>query len=198
MPAQGRLELALGEGIQTGYLIANGTLRALPPGSRLDLATGLFTWHPVLGYLGTYELTFLRENGTQIPISVTLEPDGGSTGQIEMAIDRPTADAQVSGAFTVEGWALDSGAWQGAGIGAVHVWAQRVDVPVAEPEFLGSAELSGFRPDLKALYGSQFDRTGWALSVWGLAAGTYDVTAYVWRARTHRFEDARSVRIIVR
>jgi hypothetical protein len=198
MPAQGRLELALGEGIQTGYLIANGTLRELPPGSRLDPATGLFTWHPVPGYLGTYELTFLRENGTQVPLTVTLEPDGTAAGHVEMAIDRPTADAQVSGAFAVEGWALDTGAWQGAGIGAVHVWAQRVDLPAVEPEFLGSAELSGSRPDLGALYGSQFDRTGWALSVWGLAAGTYDVTAYVWRSRTQQFEDARSVRVTVR
>jgi hypothetical protein len=198
MPARGRLEVALGEGIQTGYLVANGTLRALPPGSRLDPATGLFTWHPVLGYLGTYELTFLRQNGTQIPIIATLEPDGRSAGQIEMAIDRPTADAQVSGRFTVEGWALDTGAWQGAGIGAVHVWAQRVDVPAAAPDFLGAAALSGVRSDVAATYGMQFERSGWALNASGLAPGTYNVTAYVWRTSTQQFEDARTARITVR
>jgi hypothetical protein len=198
MPAQGRLEVALGAGIRAGYLVANGTLRALPPGSRLDPATGLFTWHPVLGYLGTYELTFVRENGTQVPISVTLEPDGAQTGHIDMAIERPAASATISGPFTVEGWALDTGAWQGAGIGAVHVWAQRVDVPAASPEFLGAAALNGARSDVALNYGKQFERSGWALSVRGLAPGTYDVTAYVWRTSTQQFEDARSVRITVR
>jgi glucose/arabinose dehydrogenase len=197
MPAQGRLEVALGEGIRAGYLVANGTLRALPPGSRLDAAIGLFTWHPMLGYLGTYELTFVRENGTQVPISVTLEPEGIAPGHIDMAIDHPAAGATVHGAFTVEGWALDTGAWQGSGIGAVHVWAQRVDMPAVESQFLGASELNGGRPDVATIYGKQFERAGWALSVPGLAPGTYDLTAYVWRTSTQQFEDARSVRIIV-
>ena len=91
-----------------------------------------------------------------------------------------------------------SKAAKGAGIGAVHVWAQRVDVPFTEPEFLGAGELNGARPDVAMTYGKQFDRTGWALSVPGLAPGTYDITAYVWRTSTQRFEDARSVRITVR
>ena len=133
MPARSRLELGLGDGVRTGYLVANGTLRALPPGSHLDVATGIFTWHPMLGYLGTYQLTFLRENGTQVPVAVTLEADGTSPGQLAMAVDRPAPGSTISGAFTVEGWALDTGAWQGAGTGAVHVWAQRVDVPSAAP-----------------------------------------------------------------
>jgi hypothetical protein len=170
----------------------------LPPGGRLDPASGLFTWHPVLGYLGTYDLTFLRDNGTQVPLTVTLEPDGTAPGHLEITVDRPSATATVSGAFTVEGWALDTGAWQGAGIGAVHVWAQRVDVPAAAPEFLGAATLNGVRPDVAAVYGTQFERAGWALSVAGLAPGAYDVTAYVWRTRTQQFEDARTVRITVR
>jgi hypothetical protein len=198
MPAQGRLEVILGAGIRTGYLVANGTLRALPPGSRLDPATGHFTWHPVLGYLGTYDLTFLRENGTQVPLTVTLEPEGTAPGHLEITVDRPSANAIVSGAFTVEGWALDTGAWQGAGIGAVHVWAQRMDVPAAAPEFLGAAALSGARPDVAAIHGTQFDRAGWALSVPGLEPGTYDVTAYLWRTSTQQFEDARTVRITVK
>jgi hypothetical protein len=198
MPAQGRLEVILGAGIRAGYLVANGTLRALPPGSRLDPDTGHFTWHPVLGYLGTYDLTFLRENGTQVPLTVTLEPDGTAPGHLELAIDRPTAGATLGGPFTVEGWALDTGAWQGSGVGAVHVWAQRVDVPAADSEFLGAAALNGARSDIATIHGTQFDRAGWALSVSALAPGTYDVTAYVWRTRTQQFEDARTVRIAVR
>jgi pimeloyl-ACP methyl ester carboxylesterase len=198
MPAQGRLEVRLGDGLLAGYLVANGTLRALPPGSHLDPATGVFTWHPMLGYLGTYQLTFLRDNDTQVPLTVTLEPDAIAAGHLAMALDRPASDATVSGSFTVEGWALDTGAWQGAGIGAVHVWAQRVDVPAADPAFLGAAILNGARSDVAAIYGTQFDRAGWALSVSGLAPGTYDITAYVWRTRTQQFEDARTLRITVK
>ena len=44
----------------TGFLVANGTLRDLPPGSHLDPATGVFTWTPGPGYIGTYRLTFVR------------------------------------------------------------------------------------------------------------------------------------------
>jgi hypothetical protein len=199
MPAQGRLEVWLGDRpVQTGYLVANGTVRPLPPGSRIDAATGTFSWHPVLGYVGTYELTFLRQDGTQLPLAVTLETSGPTEGHLEMALERPAADAAVSGAFSVEGWALDTGAWQGTGVGAVHVWAQRLDVPAAAPEFLGAATLGGARPDIAATYGESFERAGWALSAAGLAPGTYEVTAYVWRTRTRQFEDARTVGITVR
>ena len=42
-----------------GFLVANDTLRDLPAGSHLDPATGMFTWAPGPGYIGTYRLTFV-------------------------------------------------------------------------------------------------------------------------------------------
>ena len=42
-----------------GFLVANDTLRDLPAGSHLDPATGIFTWAPGPGYIGTYRLTFV-------------------------------------------------------------------------------------------------------------------------------------------
>ena len=42
-----------------GFLVANDTLRDLPAGSHLDPATGVFTWAPGPGYIGTYRLTFV-------------------------------------------------------------------------------------------------------------------------------------------
>jgi hypothetical protein len=68
----GRLELRLGQ-VEQGYLVANGTLRDLPPGSRLDPQTGKFTWAPGLGYLGTYRLAFVR-GSEQIQVDVTIRP----------------------------------------------------------------------------------------------------------------------------
>ena len=52
IPEIGRLELWLGDNVTAGYLEANGQLRPLPPGSRLDTTTGRFTWGPLVGYIG--------------------------------------------------------------------------------------------------------------------------------------------------
>lgn len=68
----GRAELWLGP-VDSGALVANGTLRDLPPGSRLDTATGQFTWAPGPGYLGTYHLEFLR-GPERIRVDVTIRP----------------------------------------------------------------------------------------------------------------------------
>ena len=59
LDAQGRAELVFGP-IDTGYVIANGTLRDLPPGSHLDAERGQFTWAPGPGHVGTYHLVFIR------------------------------------------------------------------------------------------------------------------------------------------
>jgi hypothetical protein len=194
----GRLELSLGDGVTKGYLRANGTLRALPPGSRLDDATGQFTWAPGPGYLGAYDLVFLQ-GSTQVAVQVTIQPTRTSTaGLMHGAVDLPVARVTVTGTFTVAGWALDTAAWQGTGVGAVHVWAQRRDVPSAAPVFLGAADLGGVRPDVAAAFGAQFDRAGWGLVAAGLAPGRYEVTAYFWNNRTAGFDDARTVTVSVR
>lgn len=72
IPDLGRLELWLGE-VERGYLVANGTLRDLPLGSRLDPATGQFTWAPGVGYHGTYRLAFVR-GSERVTVEVTIRP----------------------------------------------------------------------------------------------------------------------------
>ena len=71
LPEFGRLELRVEDAVTAGYLLANGTLRPLPPGSRLDPGTGTFTWAPGPGYVGAYDLVFL-EGAAQIPLRVTI------------------------------------------------------------------------------------------------------------------------------
>lgn len=73
LPELGRLELRLAQAPTVGHLKANGNLRALPPGSRLDTATGVFTWGPLVGYIGAYDLVFLDGN-LQVPLTVTIVP----------------------------------------------------------------------------------------------------------------------------
>jgi hypothetical protein len=59
--------------VDTGYLVANGTLHDLPAGSHLDAATGHFTWMPGPAYVGSYRLTFLHGD-ERILINVTIGP----------------------------------------------------------------------------------------------------------------------------
>jgi hypothetical protein len=194
LPEFGRLELWLGERVTEGYLVANDTLRPLPPGSRL--ANGHFTWAPVAGYIGDYALAFVKD-GARISVVVSIHPasDGAA---IAAYIDDPVADASVRGSFRVAGWAADTQAWNGAGIGTVHVWAQRTDAGDQPPVFLGEAEVGLARPDVGDAQGRQFERAGWSVQAPALGPGTYDITAYFWATRTGRFEDARTVRITVR
>jgi hypothetical protein len=198
IPELGRIELQLGVGTSAGYLNANGTLRPLPPGGQLNTATGQFTWVPGPGYIGTYDLVFVQ-GSSQVAVEVTIEPKSTITaGLMRGIIDVPTPSASVGGAFTVAGWALDLAAWHGAGVGAVHVWAQRRDAAGAAPVFLGPASLGVSRPDVATAFGKQFDRAGWSLAASGLPAGVYDVTAYFWSNRTGQFDDARTVTVTVR
>jgi hypothetical protein len=195
----GRLELHVGA-VDAGYLVANGTRRDLPSGSYLNRQTGVFTWMPVAGYFGTYRLAFVRP-GERILVDVAVRPtrvpEPGES-QIRMHLDLPAVGQEVDGGFTVAGWALDPQAALGAGIGAVHVWAQRVDAPGAAAEFLGVAELGGARPDVARAFGPQFGAVGFGLTAAPLPPGVYDITAYVWNRRTARFEDARTVTVTLR
>jgi hypothetical protein len=199
IPDLGRVELWLGE-VERGYLVANGTLRDLPIGSRLDPATGQFTWAPGVGYRGTYRLVFVR-GGEQIPVNVTIRPMSAAASDeraVQMSIDVPRTGATISGAVTIAGWVLDPQAWTGSGIGAVHVWAQRVDMGAAAPQFLGAAALGGSRPDVAQAYGPTFGTTGFSLTTDALAPGQYDIMVFAWNHRTARWEDARIVRVTVR
>ena len=167
-----------------GVLVANGTLRDLPVGSHLDPATGVFTWTPGPGYIGTYRLIFVS-GGQQIPIDVTIRPAGTvdpTQGEVRMFIDAPGANDALHGQFTIAGWALDPQAAIGGGIDAVHVWARPARRLIdARREFLGAATLDGARPDVAAAFGGQFDRTGYALVGASLPSG--DVRCHRLRAQ---------------
>jgi hypothetical protein len=69
MPELGRVELSLGKAFVEGYLQAPGRLESLPLGSAL--ANGVFTWTPVAGYVGDYELVFVSPAG-RLPIVITI------------------------------------------------------------------------------------------------------------------------------
>ena len=138
------------------------------------------------------------QGATQLSVAVTIEPKSNGAGQMQGWIDLPATRATVTGAFTVAGWALDTGAWQGRASGRCTSGRSAATCRLRRAIFLGAAGLGVQRPDVSAAFGPQFDRAGWGLSASGLAPGTYDLTAYFWSTRTGQFEDARTISISVR
>jgi Putative Ig domain/Viral BACON domain len=66
----------------TGHLRVGGALSALPAGSQLDAETGWFTWAPGVGFVGTYDLVFVRWVGDRAvsrhDVRMILRPKGSA------------------------------------------------------------------------------------------------------------------------
>lgn len=210
VPEQGRFELRLGQAMDAGYLTANGTLRSLPVGA--SLVGDYFAWAPPVGYLGTYDLVLVR-GSERLNVSVTVTPPlsvDPTVAQVRMHLDVPVRSPEcgVRGAecgVRIDGWAYDPHAVLGSGIGAVHLWARRLDATGAagtvttagEWTLVGPAAVGVPRPDVEAAHADAPAGAGFRLGT-TLAPGTYELLAYVWNERTGRWEDARSVVVTVR
>jgi len=61
-----------------GFFVVGDELRPLPIGSTFDALTGRFSWMPGPGFLGSYELVFLKTDGfgntKKIPLKVKIRP----------------------------------------------------------------------------------------------------------------------------
>ena len=49
-------------GVYSGFLLVGEELRPLPIGSLLDNRKGIFTWQTGPGFLGEYDLVFIKED----------------------------------------------------------------------------------------------------------------------------------------
>jgi hypothetical protein len=93
-----------------------------------------------------------------------------------MAIDAPGTGSAVGQPFVVSGWAIDRAAAQSAGVDAVHVYAYPASGGPAI--FLGAAQHGSPRPDIAALFGQRFERSGYVLTASGIPAGGYVLVVY--------------------
>jgi len=175
-------------------------LLPLPAGSRLDPATGVFTWSPGVGFIGTYDLLFVRlMRGLPVArrlVRIQLEPKSSGHVGTQVVIDTPGDGAQEDQGFELAGWAADLDAPAGSGITAVHVWAY----PAAggAPRFVGAATYGFARPDVAALHGERFGESGYALAIEGLGPGTWDLAVFAWSEAAADFLPARVVRVTIR
>ena len=183
-----------------GYLRVGDRLQPLPIGSRLDPTTGSFTWSPGVGFVGTYDLVFVRSrNGAAVArreVRFVLQPKGSGQVGAQVVIDTPRSQQDLAQPFLLGGWAVDRDAPAGTGVDAVHVWAY----PLAggAPVFLGAAAMGGIRPDVAAVLGAEFRDAGYGLTVQGLTPGNYDLAVFAWSRVTNGFVPAQVVRVTAR
>ena len=74
-----RIEIGLGiASTLKGGLVVGGKLNPLPIGSRLNSNKGTFSWMPAAGFLGEYDLVFLKEEAegraTRISVKISIRP----------------------------------------------------------------------------------------------------------------------------
>lgn len=97
-----------------------------------------------------------------------------------MSLDGPVEGQQVRQPFVTGGWAIDTGAASGVGVDAIHVWAFPIaNGVIGAGRFVDQATLGGGRPDVAAVFGSQFVSAGFNFLMSGLTPGEYILGVYV-------------------
>jgi hypothetical protein len=192
-----------------GYMRTPSGLAALPAGSQLD-ATGVFAWQTGAGFVGSYDFVFVELSGglavERVDVRIVLNPKRSDRVGPQAVIDAPAARASdgapivvPAGGFAVTGWAADFSSAVDAGVDVVHVWAYRVDGGGStDPVFVGPALVNSSRPDVGALCGTLFSKTGYGVVVNTLPPGMYDIAVFAYSTVTHRFAPAQIVRVIVK
>jgi hypothetical protein len=199
-----RFEIALGDDTSdstyAGYQRVGERLDPLPVGSRLDSATGEFSWSPGVGFIGSYDLVFVKSAGNhpvaRREVRIILQPKASSRVGTQVVIDTPRSQQDLAQPFALGGWAADLDAAVGNGIDTLHVWAY--PLTGGAPIFLGTASDGGARPDVAAILGDQFGESGFGMSVQGLTPGHYDLAVFAWSNVTGAFAVPSIVRITAR
>jgi hypothetical protein len=190
----------------SGFMRVGDHVGPLPFGSRLDEATGAFTWMPGVGFVGSYDLVFVRwQGGTAVArqdVRFVLHPKGSNRVGPQVMIDTPSWDAEVRADATglyIAGWAIDLDDTIGTGVSTVHSWAYPVTAEGHDaPIFLGIAAYGGHRPDVEAIFGDRFAASAYDLWAPQLPPGTYDIAVFAWSTAKHEFVPAKVVRVVVR
>lgn len=194
-----RVELQLGDGDYAAYLRTPAGIAPLPVGSRLDPATNTFTWAPGVGFVGAYDLVFLRhESGAAVSrrdVRIVLQPKRSGAVGPQIVVDVPRPDANVRERFMVGGWAVDLDSAEGTGVTTLHAWAYPASG--GAPIFLGATEYGGARPDVAAVHGERFKYSGFGLIAQGLPAGEYDLALFAWSTESAGFVTPTLVRVTV-
>jgi hypothetical protein len=164
--------------------VSAGAVRPLPVGSSFDPATGTFVWQPGVGFIGAYDFAFTRREGDRTvrqDVRIVLNPKGSNRVGPQVVIDYAND--------IVAGWAADLDSSLDTGIDVIHVWAYPRNG--GDPIFVGQASYGGKRPDVAAIYGDRFLKSGFGLRVTNLEPGDYTLAVFAWSAANGRWLPAR-------
>src|SRR5262245_45415159 len=129
-------------------------------------------------------------------VAQPVAPPVAVNGTLRLQTDAPAAGSTLAVPFAIGGWALDTAAATGTGIDAIHVWAIP---PNGAPTFLGAGVLGVSRPDVAALFGAQFQNSGFNLTATApLAPGAYTLAVFGHRAATNAFDIVQQTPIAIR
>lgn len=142
---------------------------------------------------GVYTFTAFAHSSRSGTFTIARQSTVTIAPSVHIVIDTPVARASVGGVFDVAGWALDRSSLTGPGIGAVHVWAYPAG---GAPIFIGGAVYGASRPDIGALFGGRYARSGFDVSA-TLPAGTYNIVAFARSTTTNSFNGVRLVQVTV-
>jgi uncharacterized repeat protein (TIGR03803 family) len=143
----------------------------------------------------SYWVRVSNVSGTADSNTATIAVNGSPNPTI--VLDAPANGTTTGPSFSVSGWAIDRGAGSGTGVDAVYVWAYPNPGSGTAPVFLGVATYGIARPDIGALFGSQFGSSGFQFSVSALAAGRYQITAFEHSAVTNTIAASASTIVTV-
>jgi len=110
-----------------------------------------------------------------------------------VTIDVPSSGGTTYGGGTLGGWAIHRGAAAGTGVSTVHVYAYPNPGSGQPPIFLGVATYGVARPDVGAIFGSQFTNSGYNLTLPPLAPGPYLFVAFPFSTATNSFQAPATV-----
>ena len=118
------------------------------------------------------------------------------TQQPTVTIDTPAPNQALAQPFVFSGWALDPASTADAGVDAIHVWALPLSTGGA-PFFTAATTLTLDRPDVAALFGSQFRRSGFQFTTAGLVPGRYRFIVFALVRSAGTFSVAQSVEVTI-
>jgi len=103
-----------------------------------------------------------------------------------MSLDVPTDNQTLHQQFILGGWAFDSAATSGNGVDYLVVYAQLSGTSTWDA--WGIVSTGGYRSDVGAAFGHQFDDSGFGLNVARHTPGTYSFVVYPHSSVTGQFD----------
>jgi hypothetical protein len=109
-----------------------------------------------------------------------------------IALDTPNNGQTVTSAFEVGGWALDQAAVSGTGVDAVQFYV--FPNAGADPGvYIGTGSYGSTRTDVGAIFGAQFNNSGFHFTITGMGPGNYVLGVYAHSTVTNSFSIVKTV-----